>query len=183
MKGSGSTPFALARSIPNSMPRWRSATRATYWQYHSNRTRGQARGDRRRRDVVAVRYGLLRRRRYSRRRRRQVGAASRPRGGRPRIRTSWCAPTWPRQARADRAKYFAGLVLFEGSIRRGSDREAEFRVVTTQSPVQHGSFSNSTPADLYFEGSQTVALERESIEPRQFKIGACSVAKKPPKIP
>ena len=27
----------------------------------------------------------------------------------------------------------------------GSEREAEFRVITTQSPVQHESFSNSTP--------------------------------------
>jgi hypothetical protein len=52
-----------------------------------------------------------------------------------------------------------------------------------QSPVQHESFSNPTPADLYFEGSQTVAVERESIEPNNFKIAACSVAKKPPKIP
>ena len=51
----------------------------------------------------------------------------------------------------------------------------EFQVVTTQSPVQHESFSNSS-------GVPTVSLEQESIELIQFKIGACSVAKKPPKI-
>ena len=77
-------------------------------------------------------------------------------------------PHRPCEARPDRAKYFAGLLQFG----RGSEREAEFQVVTTQSAVQHESFNNSSGEPL----------RRESIELRQFKIGACSAAKKPPKI-
>jgi hypothetical protein len=38
----------------------------------------------------------------------------------------------------------------------------------------HESFSDPTPADC--------ALERESIEPYNLTIAACSFAKKPPKI-
>jgi hypothetical protein len=68
------------------------------------------------------------------------------------------------------AQNFAGLVLFENSIRPGiRSRSRIIASLQRNYQCQHESFSNPTPTDLYFGSGQTVALERESIEPNNVQ--------------